>query len=60
MKRLIAILGLVAAVAVSVGAASVLAHDGGDQGQNTTNACTMSSVARTRCRSTRKTSSERC
>src|SRR5256885_15901387 len=43
MKRLIAILGLVAAVAVSVGAASVLAHDGGDQGQNTTNACTTPS-----------------
>ena len=43
MKRLIAILGLVVAVALSVGAASVLADHGGDQGQNTTNACTTPS-----------------
>src|SRR2546423_1053001 len=42
MKRLITILGLLAAVALSVGAATVVAHHGGDQGQQPagTTACT--------------------
>src|SRR2546423_13386654 len=39
MKRLIAILGLAAAMALSIGGASVLADEGGSQGDNNA-ACT--------------------